>query len=208
MLAANAGRRRCWPPPWRLGRRRGPAAARAGHGGRARARIPDAATLYRDAMATTHSWSVHYASASTQSKHTLVESGDAGPASGSQTVGDGQRGSISIIVIGGITYVKGNAGGLENAGRAELRPRRPRRRSSGSSSRPTTRRSPGRGRRPLEDIAQELALKGPLSLERPRTSTGRGRRHRGDAEIRAQVRATSSSTSAPTVPTCPWRRTR
>ena len=45
---------------------------------------------------------------------TLLESGDAGPASGSQTVTDGHAGPISIVVIGGITYVKGNADGLES----------------------------------------------------------------------------------------------
>ncbi len=71
-----------------------------------------ASMLYREALATTQSWSVHYSSTSTQSKQTLVVSGDAGPASGSQTVLMG-TGSISILVIGGITYVKGNAGGLQ-----------------------------------------------------------------------------------------------
>ena len=52
----------------------GPAAA----SGSARGRH----ALYNDAVATTRSWSVHYASNSTESKRTLVESGDAGPASG------------------------------------------------------------------------------------------------------------------------------
>ena len=75
--------------------------------------IPSASTLYKDAVATTHAWSVHYDSSSTESKVTLVESGDAGPASASQTVTMGQ-GTISILVIGGISYVKGNADGLEN----------------------------------------------------------------------------------------------
>src|SRR5580704_16631804 len=44
-----------------------------------------ASALYKDALATTHAWSVHYSSDSTESKVTLVESGDAGPASASQT---------------------------------------------------------------------------------------------------------------------------
>ena len=72
-----------------------------------------ASALYKDALATTRSWSVHYASNSTQSKQTLVERGDAGPASGSQTVLMG-KGSISILVIGGISYVKGNVSGLQS----------------------------------------------------------------------------------------------
>ena len=74
---------------------------------------PSASALYRDAVATTRSWSVHYASASTESKKTLKESGNAGPASASQTVLLG-KGSISILVIGDISYVKGNVNGLED----------------------------------------------------------------------------------------------
>ena len=38
-----------------------------------------ASTLYGQAVATTQSWSVHYNSASTQSKQTLLVAGDAGP---------------------------------------------------------------------------------------------------------------------------------
>ena len=72
-----------------------------------------ASTLYNDALATTRSWSVHYASSSTESKQTLEESGNAGPASASQTVLLG-KGSISILVIGDISYVKGNVNGLED----------------------------------------------------------------------------------------------
>ena len=72
-----------------------------------------ASTLYKDALATTRSWSVHYASSSTESKETLEESGNAGPASASQTVLLG-KGSISILVIGDISYVKGNVNGLED----------------------------------------------------------------------------------------------
>ena len=78
----------------------------------AAATTPSASTLYKDAVATTRSWSVHYASASTESKKTLKESGNAGPASASQTVLLG-KGSISILVIGDISYVKGNVNGLE-----------------------------------------------------------------------------------------------
>ena len=79
----------------------------------AAATTPSASTLYKDAVATTRSWSVRYASASTESKKTLKETGNAGPASASQTVLLG-KGSISILVIGDISYVKGNVNGLED----------------------------------------------------------------------------------------------
>ena len=76
---------------------------------------PNATTLYHEALATTHSWSVHYVSSSTEAQVSLLESGDAGPASGTQTVATGKgnlNDTITIDVIGGLTYVKGNAGGL------------------------------------------------------------------------------------------------
>jgi hypothetical protein len=79
--------------------------------------ITSAATLYRQAIATTKSWSVHYASTGKASNVTILDSGDSGPASGVQQVLVG-RGSISysasLIVIGSITYVKGNARALED----------------------------------------------------------------------------------------------
>jgi hypothetical protein len=77
---------------------------------------PNASTLYREALATTKSWSVHYVSSSTLSKVSLLETGDSGPASGTQSVATGQgnlNDMITIDVIGGLTYVKGNAGGFE-----------------------------------------------------------------------------------------------
>jgi hypothetical protein len=77
---------------------------------------PDAATLYHETLATTRSWSVHYASSSTVSQVALLMTGDAGPASGTQTVATGKgnlNDTITIDVIGGLTYVKGNAGGFE-----------------------------------------------------------------------------------------------
>jgi hypothetical protein len=130
-----------------------------------------ASSLYKATVATTRSWSVHYASNSSQSKQTLVESGDAGPASGSQTVRMGQ-GSIAILVIGGITYIKGNPDGLESlvglsstqAGEAggqwiEVA-------TDNSSFAPVV-----AGVR-SQDIAKELALKGPLSLGHRRTLDG------------------------------------
>lgn len=74
-----------------------------------------AATLYREAIATTSGWSVHYASSGTISGVTILLSGDAGPASGIQEVLVGKgavRDSAQLIVIGGITYMKGNARAL------------------------------------------------------------------------------------------------
>jgi hypothetical protein len=83
--------------------------------GAAAATTPSAATLYRQALATTKSWSVHYASTGTVSGVTILISGDAGPASGTQAVLVGKGAvtdSASLILIGGITYMKGNARAL------------------------------------------------------------------------------------------------
>jgi hypothetical protein len=130
-----------------------------------------ASTLYREAIATTRSWSVHYASTSTQAKETLLESGDAGPASGSQTVLMG-NGSISILVIGGISYVKGNAGGLQSlaglsASQAAATAGQWIEFSTGNAA-----LAPVVDGVRSHDIAEELALKGPLSLGHPRTIDG------------------------------------
>lgn len=132
---------------------------------------PSASTLYREAIATTRSWSVHYASVSTQSKSTLAENGDAGPASGSQTVLMGM-GSISILVIGGISYVKGNAGGLQSlAGLSAAQ-------AAGTAGQWIEFATGNAAFAPVvagvrsHDVAQELALKGPLSFGHPRTLDG------------------------------------
>jgi hypothetical protein len=77
---------------------------------------PDASTLYREALGTTKKWSVHYVSSSTVSQVSLLETGDSGPASGTQSVATGKGGltdTITIDVIGGLTYVKGNAAGFQ-----------------------------------------------------------------------------------------------
>ena len=66
------------------------AGAAVGPVGAASPSSPEASALYQQAIATTRSWSVHYASVSTQSSLTLLVSGDAGPASGSQTVAAGK----------------------------------------------------------------------------------------------------------------------
>lgn len=137
--------------------------------------LPDASTLYREALATTHSWSVHYISSSTESQVSLLETGDAGPASGTQTVATGKgdlNDTIAIDVIGGLTYVKGNVGGLEvlaglNAAEAvaaaghwiEFSTT-----NSGFSQVVAGVRS--------HDVANELQLKGPLTLGHAATLDG------------------------------------
>jgi hypothetical protein len=76
-----------------------------------------AATLYREAMATTEGWRVHYSSSSNASHTTFTESGDAGPASGTQALLGGQGTSLdraTLIVIGDLTFVKGNEVAMED----------------------------------------------------------------------------------------------
>jgi hypothetical protein len=135
----------------------------------------DAASLYRDALGTTRSWSVHYVSRSTQSQVTLDETGDAGPASGTQTVLTGKgslEDTITIYVIGGITYVKGNVGGLEilaglNAAQAAEASNRWIDFSTSSSAFSQV----VSGVR-SHDVATELELKGPLTLRHSRSLDG------------------------------------
>ena len=137
----------------------------------------DASTLYRDALASTRSWSVHYVSTSTQSKVTLSETGDAGPASGTQTVSAGKGSlddTITIDVIGGITYVKGNAGGLEAL--AGLDAAQAAAASNHWVDFATTNAAFSAvvaGVR-SSDVASELELKGHLTLGHPRTLEGLG----------------------------------
>ncbi len=136
---------------------------------------PSAATLYQEALATTRSWSVHYASSSTQSKVTLLVSGDAGPASGTQTVITG-KGSLTdnatIVVIGGITFVKGNTGGLENlAGMSAAQATVAQGQWIQFATTNAAFSQVVAGVR-SHDVAQEMALKGPLSLGHSRTIGG------------------------------------
>ena len=130
-----------------------------------------ASTLYQDALATTRSWSVHYDSASTESKVTLVESGNAGPASASQTVTMG-KGTISILVIGGFSYVKGNVNGLESlAGLSATQAAETAGQWIEFSTDNATFAAVVDGVRST-DVGKELALKAPLSLGRSRTLDG------------------------------------
>jgi hypothetical protein len=149
----------------------GPALAAAS----SHATSPDAPTLYREALATTRSWSVHYVSTSTESQISLLETGDAGPASGTQTVATGKgnlNDTITIDVIGGLTYVMGNVGGLEvlaglNATDAVG--------AAGHwiefSSTNSAFSQVVAGVR-SHDVASELQLKGPLTLGHARTLNG------------------------------------
>ncbi len=130
-----------------------------------------ASTLYREAVATTRSWSVHYDSSSTQSKRTLIISGDAGPASGSQT-DVMSTGSITILVIGGITYIKGNTDGLENlAGLSASQAADATGQWIEFATNNAAFAQVVAGVR-SNDVATELLLKGPLSLGHPRTLDG------------------------------------
>ncbi len=179
---------------------------------------PDATTLYREAIDTTHSWSVHYASDSAQSnpsqsnsaqsKETLLESGDAGPASGSQTVTMG-TGSISIIVIGGITYVKGNAGGLETlVGLSASQAGQTANKWIEFSTDNAAFAQVVAGVR-SSDIAQELRVEG-SALTRASAHAWAARRSTGSRGHRSSGtrRTMWSSMSGRTVRTCPSKRTR
>jgi hypothetical protein len=133
--------------------------------------VASASTLYQDALATTHSWSVHYDSASTESKVTLVESGNAGPASASQTVTMG-KGTITILVIGGFSYVKGNVNGLQNlAGLSATQAAEAAGQWIEFSTDNAAFAAVVVGVRST-DVAKELALKAPLSVGRSRALDG------------------------------------
>jgi hypothetical protein len=78
---------------------------------------PTATALYREAMATTKAWTVHYLSESDVSKVPFEESGNAGPASGTQAIHIGHGATLdtaSLVVIGDLTFVKGNKLAMED----------------------------------------------------------------------------------------------
>jgi hypothetical protein len=134
-----------------------------------------ATTLYRQAMATTIAWSVHYVSAGTIAKSSILSSGDAGPASGTQEVlisQGSESDSASLIVIGGITYMKGNAQALTNlAGLSGLQATADAGKwvQFATDSQAYSQIVAGVRSR---DVAQELALKGPYALGAPRLLNG------------------------------------
>jgi len=134
-----------------------------------------AANLYKDALATTKGWSVHYASDAIISKVPILESGDAGPASGTQEVlvGTGaMTDNASLIVIGDLTYLRGNAVALQDlagltATQATL--------DVGhwvqfSSDNPAFSQVVAGVR--SHDVAQEIVMKGPFTLGAPKTIEG------------------------------------
>jgi hypothetical protein len=136
---------------------------------------PNAASLYRQALATTTAWSVHYASDAVSSKTPILESGDAGPASGTQEilVGTGAASDqASLVVIGDITYVKGNAVALEDltAMPATLAATDAGRWIFFSSSNPLYAQVVDGVR--SHDVSQEISLKGPYTLGAPRHLNG------------------------------------
>lgn len=133
-------------------------------------------TLYRDGLATTKSWNVHYVSSSTQSKMTLEESGNAGPASGTQLIhlgtGSVLSDSATIDVIGGTSYLKGNAGALEAlAGFSATQATDAAGQWIQFSTDNSAFSSIVAGVRST-DLSTELALKGSLKLGHPRTIDG------------------------------------
>lgn len=136
---------------------------------------PDASTLYREALATTKSWSVHYVSSSTVSQVSLLETGDAGPASGTQSVATGKGGvtdTITIEVIGGLTYVMGNAGGFQTlVGMDAATAQQVAGRWIQFSTSNATFAQVVAGVR-SHDVAKELEVKGPLSLGHSSTLGG------------------------------------
>ncbi len=131
----------------------------------------NASALYKDALATTRSWSVHYASDSTESNQTLVESGDAGPASGSQSVVMG-KGSISILVIGGISYLMGNPDGLESLAGLSVSQAAEATNQWIEFATDNSAFAPVVDGVRSKDLVKELALKAPLSLGPGRTLDG------------------------------------
>lgn len=138
----------------------------------------DAHTLYEDAMATTKPWYVHYASSSTssQSKMTLAEAGDAGPASGTQLIhlgtGNALDDSATIDVIGGTSFLKGNAGALKAlAGFSASEATEAAGQWIEFSTDNSDFSSIVAGVRST-DLSGELALKGSLKLGHPRTIDG------------------------------------
>jgi hypothetical protein len=133
----------------------------------AAAAAPDAATLYHQAMATTHAWTVHYVSTSNVSHVPFRETGDAGPASGTQTIRIGQGATLDralLIVIGDLTYVKGNELAMKDltglpTGEATTAMNRW---VLFSSNNPTFAQVVVGVR--SHDVAQEVALSGPFTL--------------------------------------------
>jgi hypothetical protein len=128
---------------------------------------PTAASLYRAAMATTKGWRVHYLSQSDTAHVPFAESGDAGPASGSQAIHIGHGSTLdeaTLIVIGDLTFVKGNERAMEDlTGLAPAEAHTAMNRWVLFSSNNPLFTQVVVGVR-SHDVAQEVALQGPYSL--------------------------------------------
>jgi len=136
---------------------------------------PDATSLYHEAMATTKSWTVHYSSESTGSGGPFLETGDAGPASGTQAILVGRGATLDsavLIVIGDFTFLEGNELAMEDL-----------------AGLPPTQAATATGHWVMfstnnamfaqlvvgvrsHDVAQEIALRGPYTLDPPRKLFG------------------------------------
>jgi hypothetical protein len=136
---------------------------------------PNAATLYQEAMATTKAWRVHYVSTSNVSHVPFFESGNAGPASGTQTIVIGKGATLDralLIVIGDLTFVKGNERAMEDlTGMAPTEAAT----ATGhwvlfSSNNPAFSQVVVGVR--SHDVAREVALQGPFTLGRSRELRG------------------------------------
>jgi hypothetical protein len=134
-----------------------------------------AAALYQEAMATTKGWTVHYVSTSTISKAPFFESGDAGPASGTQSIRVGAGATLdsaSLVVIGDLTYLRGNELAMEDLTGLSA----PEAASTMghwvlfSSNNPTFAQVVAGVR--SHDVAQEVALQGPYTFGHSRSLHG------------------------------------
>jgi len=134
-----------------------------------------ATALYGEAMTTTRSWSVHYISSGSDSKVSMLTSGDAGPASGTQEVLVGQGTTAdraSLVVIGGITYMNGDARALiDLTGLSALQAAATAGKWIQFATDNQVFSQVVAGVRST-DVAQELALKGPYRLGSPRRLDG------------------------------------
>jgi hypothetical protein len=137
--------------------------------------VSNASTLYKAALATTKSWRVHYVSTSNAAKVPFYESGNAGPASGTQTIRIGEGATLdraSLIVIGDLTYVKGNQLAMEDlTGLSSTEAAT----ATGkwvlfSSNNPTFSQVVVGVR--SHDVAEEVALQGPVTLGPSRNMHG------------------------------------
>jgi hypothetical protein len=88
---------------------------------------PTAATLYQEAIATTKGWTVHYVSTSTspRSRFSRAATPDRRRAPSRSVVGKGSTLDVALlIVIGDLTFIRGNKLAMEDLTGLCRRPRR------------------------------------------------------------------------------------